>query len=114
MKRLVPPFLKFRRWFTESKVWIQRSMSYIAIVNSGMILFLLLSRLQDYGIQIHIAKWFFPIFVATIIIMLIIGYMDDKLGFHKEEHKVAQRRNPYMKEIIERLDNIEKEMKKRK
>jgi len=114
MKRLIPAFLRFRKWFTESKVWIQRSMSYIAIVNSGMILFLLLAKLQDYGFSIHITKWFFPIFLVSIVAMLVVGYLDDKLGFHKEEHLVSQKRNPYFQDIVERLDKIEKELKKKK
>ena len=38
--------------------------------------------------------------------------IDDKLGFYREEHRATQKRNPYFAEILERLDNIEKQIKK--
>jgi len=114
MNRILKSFFWVRNLFTISKVNIQRSMSYVSIINSGMILFLLLSKLQDYGIKIHITKWFIPIFVASIVIMMVVGYLDHKLGFHREESRVQGSRNPYFKEIIERLDRLEEEVKKKK
>ena len=107
-------FFRLRNWFTHSKVFINRAVSYLSIINSGMILFLLLSRLQDYGVGIHITKWFFPIFVIGIVLMILVGYMDYKLGFHREEMRTVSSRNPYFNEIIERLDRVEKELKKKK
>lgn len=112
MKSLILAFHKLRETVSESKILIQRSMSYVSIINSGMILFLLLSRLQDYGLDIYITKWFIPIFILTILIMLFIGWLDTKLGFYSTETKRAQSRNPYMKEIISRLDKIEKKLDK--
>ncbi|NQU79396.1 hypothetical protein HQ545_06535 [Candidatus Woesearchaeota archaeon] len=111
-QKAISAFLKFREWFTHSKIFINRATSYITIINSGMILFLLLSRLQEYGLNIHISKWFFPIFLVSVIVMMIVGYLDYKLGFHREESRVVTERNPYFKEIIERLDKIEQKIKK--
>lgn len=111
--KLRKTFIKFREFFTECKVNINRSLSYVTLINSGMILFLLLSRLQEYGISIHITKWFFPIFLGTALTMLLIGYLDFKLGFHREEAKRVTRRNPYFSEILEKLDKIEEKLKKR-
>ncbi|MFQ5475053.1 MAG: hypothetical protein ACE5DM_04420 [Candidatus Nanoarchaeia archaeon] len=107
-------FFRMRAWFTHSKVFINRALSYAAIVNSGMILFLLLSRLQDYGVNIHITKWFFPIFIVGIFAMMLVGYIDYKLGFHQEEQRLVTERNPYMKDIVDRLDRIEMNLSKRK
>ena len=107
LKKLVD----IRRIFTELKIDLQRSLSYVAILNSGMILFLLLSKLQDYGFQIHITKWFFPIFVLSIILMIFVGYLDHRLGFHREEARMSSARNPYFEEIVERLDKIERKLK---
>ena len=104
--------LWLRRTFTRNKVFIHRAMSYMTILNSGMIMFLLLSRLQDYGIEIHITKWFFPIFIASILMLIAIGYLDFRFGFHKEEMRISQGENPYMAEIVERLDKIEKKLKR--
>ena len=42
----------------------------------------------------------------------LLGYADYKFGFHKEEARVSGSRNPYFKEIIERLDRVEKKLEK--
>ncbi|HII71141.1 TPA: hypothetical protein HA265_00100 [Candidatus Woesearchaeota archaeon] len=105
-------FFGIRKILVYSKVWAQRTMSWIAILNSGMILFLVLSKLQDYGLKISITKWFIPIFIVAIILMIFLGYIEDKAGFHREEHREITKRNPVFSEIIERLDNIESQIKK--
>lgn len=112
--KLLKIFFWFRKIFTISKVNMQRSMSYVSILNSGMILFLLLAKLQDYGIKIYITKWFFPIFILSMLLMMLVGYIDFKSGFHREEVRVTSSRNPYFKEIIERLERLEKEVKQNK
>ena len=87
-------------------------MSWLAILNSGMILFLVLSKLQDYNVNIHITKWYFPIFVLTISLLILFGYIEDKAGFHKEEIKRVTEKNPVFNEILNRLDRIEKKIRK--
>jgi|TARA_B100001971_G_C18030718_1_gene452401 hypothetical protein len=104
--------LEVRKFLIYSKMWIQRTMSWIAVVNSGMILFLVLSRLQDYGIKIHITAWFIPIYLGVILLMMLFGYIEDRAGLFREESRVAAARNPYFKDIIDRLDRIEKRLKK--
>lgn len=107
---LIKHFVNFRAFFSLSKVNLQRSLTYVSLLNSGMILFLLLSKLQEYGISIHITKWFFPLFLGSLMVMATIGYLDYKLGFHTEESRVSSERNPYFTEIISRLDKIEKKL----
>jgi len=104
-------FFSIRKFLIYAKVWMQRSMSWVAILNSGMILFLLLSKLQDYGYGIYITAWFFPIFIVTLLLMIFFGYLEDKAGFHREETREVGKRNPYFEDIIRRLDKIEKEIK---
>jgi len=111
-KRIIKTGISLRKIFTASKININRSLSYVALINSGMILFLLLSRLQDYGVNIHITKWFIPIFVFSIIGMIIVGYLDYRFGFHREEARQVSKRNPYFEDIMQRLDNIEEKLKK--
>ena len=105
-------FLELRKFMIYSKIWVQRTMSWIAIANSGMILFLVLSRLQDYGIQIYITAWFIPIYFGVILIMIFLGYLEDKAGMFREESRASASRNPYFKEIIDRLERIERDIKK--
>lgn len=105
-------FFSFRKILIYSKIWIQRTMSWVAMINSGMILFLVLSTLQDYGIKIYITVWFIPIYIAVILLMILFGYLEDRAGFYREESKEAAKRNPYFKEILERLDKIERDLGK--
>lgn len=106
--------LEIRKFMVYSKLWIQRTMSWIAVVNSGMILFLVLSTLQDYGIKIHITAWFIPIYFGIIILMMVFGYIEDKAGLFREESRATADRNPYFKEIINRLEKIENKVNKLK
>ena len=108
----IKPFLEIRKFLIYSKIWVQRTMSWIAVVNSGMILFLVLSRLQDYGLKIHITAWFIPIYFGIILLMMFFGYLEDRAGVFREEIRVAGSRNPYFKEILDRLKKIEKDIKK--
>ena len=86
-------FFKLRKVLIYSKLWIQRTMSWVAIINSGMILFLVLAKLQDYGVKIHITAWFIPLYLGIIILMIFFGYLEDKAGFYREEAKAAAKRN---------------------
>ena len=111
MKRTLKAFFKLRKFLIYSKLWIQRTMSWIAIINSGMILFLVLAKLQDYGVKIYISAWFIPIYIGIIFLMILFGYLEDRAGFYREEAKAAAKRNPYFEEIVKRLDKIEKKLK---
>ena len=105
-------FLKVRNFMVYAKVWMQRTMSWIAVANSGMILFLVLSQLQkQYGFEIYITAWFIPIYIAVILLMILLGYIEDRAGLYREESRAASARNPYFKEILERLNTIEKDVK---
>ena len=101
-------FKSLRHFLIYSKMWISRTMSWISMINSGMILFLVLSKLRDYGIKIYITKWFFPIYFLVIILMILFGYLEDRLGFYREESLAHSKRNPYFDEILKKLDDINK------
>ena len=104
---------KLRSKLVLSKIFVHRSLSYVAIINAGMLLFLVLSQLELYGIDVEITRWFIPIFICTIFLMILFGYLEDKLGFFQEEAKTAAKRNPYFNDIVDRLDRIEKKMDKK-
>jgi predicted Na+-dependent transporter len=107
-------FFSIRKWLVYSKVWAQRTMSWVAVLNSAMILFLVLAKLQEYGLNISVSHWFVPIFVVLVFLLVFFGYIEDRAGFHREEiHEVAKR-NPIYHEILNRLDRIEKKIEKKK
>ncbi len=85
-------------------------MSWVSIANSGMILFLVLSKFQEYGFKIHITRWIIPIYFIFLLMLIVFGFVEDRLGFHREEKRVQERRSPYMKEMLERMDKIEKKL----
>ncbi|AJF61524.1 TPA: hypothetical protein HA239_03045 [Candidatus Woesearchaeota archaeon] len=95
------------------KLYMSRTGSYISLVNTAMILFIFLSDLEKYNIDIEIRDWIIPIFIVGVLGMLTFGYLEDRLGFYSEEQKASQSRSPYFREIIERLDKIEKQLEKK-
>ncbi len=104
-------FERFRKLFVTNKIRIQRSLSYMSIANSGMILFLVLSNLQkQYKFDIYITKWFFPIYLFTLGLFLFVGWVDDKIGFHREEARTAASKNPMMVELMETISRLEKKV----
>lgn len=104
-------FIKLRKIAIYSKLFMQRTMSWLALINSAMIIFLVLSKLQDYGFKIYITAWIIPIFIVFVLLMILFGYIEDKTGFYREESYAAAKRNPFFEDIIERLDRIEKKLK---
>jgi L-asparagine transporter-like permease len=107
-------FFKFRKILVYSKVWAQRTMSWIAVLNSAMILFLVLAKLQEYGLNISITHWFIPIFILLVVLMIFFGYIEDKAGFHREEIHEISKRNPIYHDILDRLERIEKKLDKKR
>ncbi len=100
-----------KRKLALSKMYMSRTASYLALVNAGMILFLVLTRLEDYGMDIEIESYFLPILLGGFIILATFGWLEDHLGFHRLEREHIEKRNPYMDKILERLDQIEKRLK---
>ena len=92
------------------KLYMSRALSYITLINTGMVLFLFLSNLEKYGIDIRIQEWIIPLFLIGIFLLVLFGFLEDRLGFYSQEQRTTQSRNPYMTDIIERLDRIEEKI----
>ena len=72
-----------------------------------------MSNLEKYNIDIEIREMILPVFILGISLMLLFGYLEDKLGFYSQEQRTTQSRSPYLRDIIKRLDKIEKTLKKK-
>jgi hypothetical protein len=107
-------FARLREALIKLKIYIARTGNYIGLVNTVLILFLFLSGLEKYGIDIEIEDLILPFFVLGVLLMVLFGFLEEKLGFYGEEQKVAYSRNPYMQDIVERLDRIERKLAKKK
>jgi hypothetical protein len=103
-------FSWIRNKIVHAKVFAVRTMSYVAVANAIMLVFLTLTRLEDYGLNFNIENYFLPILLLGAVALIIIGYLEDKLGFHKAEVGVLANRNPRMDIIIKKLEGIEKRL----
>lgn len=107
--------IKIRNIIVLGKVRIQRANSYIALLNSGMIVFLVLAKLQDLGVEINLGTSLLFIYPFAIILLIIWGWIEDRLlGFYRQEHRVTGSRHPHFQEMIERLKRVEKKVNKLK
>ena len=109
------PWKKIQDAIVHAKVYSQRSLSYLSIINGAMILFLALSKLQEYGFNINIQKCFFPLMFGGLIMLVIIGKLEDYLGFFRKESKATFDRFPQINTLIEQnkiLIQDNKNMKK--
>jgi hypothetical protein len=77
-----------------------------------MILFLFLSNLERYNIDVRIQDWIIPLVIIGLGSMFLFGYLEDRFGFHTQEQRAKQSRSPYFKEILNRLDKIEQKLEK--
>ena len=103
-----PNFLKWlRRFIVKIKMYINRFSAYLSVLNTMMIGFVLLSSLEQYGIDIEIKKTIIPLAVLFIAFMILFGFLEVKLGFYEEEKSINSEMNPYFREIIERLKRLE-------
>lgn len=102
---------KLRSKLVHAKVYLMRALGYASLFNMALILFLALSNLEKYGIDIRLESWLIPIFFLMFFVLVLLGYLEDKLGFFSEEQKVHGVRNPQLNEILKRLDRIERKLK---
>lgn len=92
---------------------MNRAITYLALVNSAMILFLTLSKLKEVGlINFEIDKYFIPIYVLGGLILIIFGWFDVKFfkGLQGEARKMFDL-NPRFNEMNNRLSRIEERLK---
>ena len=95
--------------WTELKLYLTRANSYIIIVNTGMLLFLMIGRLEDYGWEIS-KGGMTGIFITLMITVITIGWLDSKLGFFREESRRTADRNPYWKEVIDGTKEVNRKL----
>ncbi len=98
------------------KQYISRTVTYLSIINSGMILFLFLSKLKESGfIQADLDKYFFTIFIIGIICLLILGWIDIKyIKGMQEENTISFSYQPPMVEMKQKIDEMYEYFKEKK
>lgn len=97
--------MKIKRFLYDIKQHIHRANTYVALANSGMILFIFLGAL---GIDIKGNFGF--IFAGGLFLLLLVGFVDIKLlRGYQEEQSIWFNRNPQLVEMKKDIEEI-KEM----
>ena len=93
------------------KVYFQRATTYLAVLNFFMILYVALNNLKDNIGNINVEFLVFPVFLLVMIIMILIGYADEKLGLFKKEQTIYSDNNEHFINIKKELEEIKNKLK---
>lgn len=102
-------FITFREKFAFLKVYLVRANSYIMLFIMGMNIFLVLTKVKEKWPSFNIYVWFVPALVLSLVIIIIFGWLDRKLGFHKSETEKMASQNPQLMEVLKIVKEIKKE-----
>lgn len=113
MKRL---FRSIREWFMTAKLYILRTVSYISLINTSMLLFLMLSKLKELGvIGLDLEKVFILLIVVGVIGLYTIGWFEIRvLKGMQQESIIAFNLNPLLKEMKGKIDIMYEEFERGK
>ena len=109
MKQIIKkPMLKIREILVYLKFYIHRSSSYLAIINSSMILFILLNTLN---IDANLEKYFIIILILGLLALILFGALDIHLFKANQIEQVLNfKYNPAMIELREKIDEINEKL----
>lgn len=103
-----------KRTFIRWKVYFDRSRMYIGYIQFFLIGVVFLQSFKDntWGefmfknaiISIPIA------FLLFILLSLVLGYLDSKLGLREEEQRNLSKSNPIMMEMLDQLKELNKKI----
>lgn len=98
------------RW----KVYFDRSRMYIGYIQFFLIGIVFLKSFKDNPWGEWIFKYAIisiPVaFLLFVIISLVLGYFDSKLGLREEEQRNLSRSNPVMMEMLDQLKELNKKI----
>ncbi len=98
------------------KIYFDRARMYLGYINFFMLNLVLINSYDDgqIGVLISELKWLFvPILILFyVLLLLLIGYLDTKLGFRQEEMRNNAAINPIMQHLIKSVEEINKNVKK--
>ena len=95
-----------------TKLYLSRSLGYLSLFNSAVLIFLLLSNLEKYGIDIELRYWTIPLVLLCVCLLILGGWIEDKLGLWKDEQVFVNNRNIHLLEIKETLNDIQQKVSK--
>ncbi len=94
------------RW----KIYLDRAKMYLGYINFVMIAFVFLNSINDSSVRELLDEnrlIFYPlVMISFILVSLVLGYFDTKLGLRKEEMRNNATENPVMMEVLDHLKEI--------
>lgn len=95
--------MKLSEWLMLFKLYQGRALGLIAIITNLSIIYILLDTLD-------ITPPINPFLTLLIgfVLLLIVGWLDFKVGFFSAESKIAASQNPTLMEILRRVKRIER------
>ena len=98
---------KLIRW----KVYIDRSRMYIGYIQFILIIYVFIKSLGDNPLTGYVfshSLFALPaLFLLFILLSLVIGYIDSKLGLREEEIRNHSKSNPVLMDIQESLKELQ-------
>src|SRR5665647_1979958 len=103
-----------KRTFIRWKVYFDRSRMYIGYIQFFLIGIVFLQSFKDNPWGEFIFKYAIisiPIaFLLFVILSLVLGYFDSKLGIREEEQRNLSKSNPIMMEMLGQLKELNKKI----
>lgn len=103
-----------KRTLVRWKVYFDRSRMYIGYVQFFLVGIVFLKSFKDEAWGDIIFKYSIvsiPVaFFLFVLISLILGYFDSKLGFREEEQRNLSKSNPVMMEVLDQLKQLNKKI----
>ena len=103
-----------KRTLVRWKVYFDRSRMYIGYVQFFLVGIVFLNSFKDEAWDNIIFKYSIvsiPVaFFLFVIISLMLGYFDSKLGLREEEQRNLSKSNPVMMEVLDQLKHLNKKI----
>lgn len=100
----------------ELKIYFDRARMYLGYINFFILNLVLINSFDNPDIKAFILDYKIFVMPALLIVYLVllilIGYMDTKLGFRQEEMRNNALINPVMQDLIQTVNEIKHEVKK--
>ena len=98
------------------KIYFDRARMYVGYINFFILNLVLINSFDNPEIKVFVLDYKFllvpVLFMAYTILLIVIGYLDTKLGFRQEEMRNNASINPVMQDLIRAVDEIRDEVKK--
>lgn len=103
-----------KRSFVRWKIYIDRARMYLGYINFLMIAFVFLNSIKNSGIRNFLDGnhlFTYPLIILIFLVFsLILGRLDTKLGFRREELRNSSVENPVLMEILGSLEELKDEV----